>query len=127
VEIQEIIWLEEIEDKIITKHNVWPEEAEDVLPIERLEAMEKDEGLSNISKSRSICEMAEFWDGHDATEWEDQTREVDITFDLRSRRHYIAVDSELLIRLRALAYERGLSTESLANLMLQKQVTATES
>jgi len=31
VHIQEIIWLEEVEDKIIRKHGVWPEEAEDVL------------------------------------------------------------------------------------------------
>jgi uncharacterized DUF497 family protein len=31
VQITEIIWLEEVEDKIIRKHRVWPEEAEDVL------------------------------------------------------------------------------------------------
>jgi|GEM_PF-205280 len=31
VHIQEVIWLEQIEDKIIRKHGVWPEEAEDVL------------------------------------------------------------------------------------------------
>lgn len=29
--IQDIIWLEEIEDKIIRKHQVWPEEAEQAL------------------------------------------------------------------------------------------------
>ncbi len=29
--IQDIIWLEEIEDKIISKHQVWPEEAEQAL------------------------------------------------------------------------------------------------
>jgi uncharacterized protein len=31
VHIREVIWLEEVEDKIIRKHGVWPEEAEDVL------------------------------------------------------------------------------------------------
>ena len=29
--VREIIWLAEIEDKIIRKHNVWPDEVEDVL------------------------------------------------------------------------------------------------
>ena len=29
--IQDVIWLEEIEDKIISKHRVWPEEAEQAL------------------------------------------------------------------------------------------------
>jgi uncharacterized DUF497 family protein len=31
MQIEEIIWLEDVEDKIIRKHRVWPEEAEDVL------------------------------------------------------------------------------------------------
>ncbi len=29
--IQDIIWLEEVEDKIIHKHQVWPDEAEQIL------------------------------------------------------------------------------------------------
>ncbi len=29
--VEEIIWLEDVEDKIIRKHRVWPEEVEDVL------------------------------------------------------------------------------------------------
>ena len=29
--IEEIVWLEDVEDKIIRKHRVWPEEVEDVL------------------------------------------------------------------------------------------------
>ena len=71
--------------------------------------------------------MGEFWDSHDATDWDDQTQEVDIIFDIHARRHYIAVDPDLLIRLRELAYERGLSAESLANLMLQEKVFTSES
>jgi hypothetical protein len=89
--------------------------------------MEEDREQSSISKSRSIAEMGEFWDSHDTTDWDDQTKEVDIVFDIRARRHYIAVDPDLLVRLRELAYERGLSAESLANLMLQEKVSASES
>jgi len=29
--VEEVIWLEEIEDKIIRKHQVWPDEADEVL------------------------------------------------------------------------------------------------
>ncbi len=84
--------------------------------------MANDGNVSSISKSRSIEEMAEFWDTHDATDFDHQTHEVEVSFDLRSRRHYIAIAPDLLVRLRALAHARGLSTESLANLWLQEQV-----
>ena len=59
--------------------------------------------------------MARFWDEHDATEFEDQTHEVDMVFDLDVRRHYIAIDPDLLTNIRKTAASRGLSTESLVN------------
>ena len=83
--------------------------------------MANDANVSSISKSRSIQEMAEFWDTHDATDFDDQTHEVEFSFDLRSRRHYIAIDPDLLTRLRELAAARGLSAGSLANLWLQER------
>jgi predicted DNA binding CopG/RHH family protein len=84
--------------------------------------MVNDDNVSSISKSRSIAEMAEFWDTHDATDFEDQTHPVEFEFDLRSRRHYIAIDPDLLARLRDAASARGLSAESLVNLWLQERV-----
>lgn len=85
-------------------------------------ANEENEAVSSISKSRSIAEMAAFWDSHDATDFEDQTYEVEMEFDLGVRRHYIAIDPELLMRLRKIAMERGIGVESLANLWLQERV-----
>jgi len=66
--------------------------------------------------------MADFWDSHDATDFDERTREVAIDFDLRARRHYIAIDPDLLSHLRDAATARGLSAESLANLWLQERV-----
>jgi hypothetical protein len=66
--------------------------------------------------------MAEFWDTHDATDFDEQTHEVSIEFDLRSRRHYIAIEPDLLAQLRKAAMARGVSTESLANLWLQEHL-----
>ncbi|HKZ85698.1 MAG TPA: CopG family antitoxin [Anaerolineae bacterium] len=111
--IRDIIWFEEVEEKIIRKHRVWPEEAEQVM---------EHEDRSSLSHSRSYAELAEFWDSHDATEFDTQTREVEMEFDLRSRRHYIAIDPEVLSRLREEAAARGLSAESLANLWLQERI-----
>ncbi len=84
--------------------------------------MAEEDRQASISGARSLHEMAEFWDTHDATNFEDLTHEVDMEFDLRSRRHYIAIDPEVLARLRGEAMARGLSTESLANLWLQERL-----
>lgn len=84
--------------------------------------MGRTNNISSLSKSRSIEEMAEFWDSHDATEFDAETYDVDMVFDLRSSHHYIAIDPDLLGQLRNIASARGLSTESLANLWLQERL-----
>ena len=84
--------------------------------------MEREDKLSSLSGSRSLEEMAEFWDSHDAADFDGQTREADVEFDLRSVRHYIAIDPDVLARLRDVAAARGLSAESLANLWLQERI-----
>ena len=89
--------------------------------------MGEDRNGSSISGARSIDEMGEFWDAHDVTDFDDQTREVEFAFDLQRRRHYIAIDPDLLARLCQLAAERGLSAGSLANLWLQERVLTQES
>ena len=65
--------------------------------------MDEKNRVSNISQSQSIAEMAMFWDEHDATEFEDQTDEVDSTFDHAVSRHYVAIDHTLLIKLQKTA------------------------
>ncbi len=81
---------------------------------------------SSISQAHSIAEMADFWDTHDATDFDDQTYEVAMEFEFDVQRHYIAIDPDLLVRLRELARARGISLESLANLWLQERAIAAE-
>lgn len=88
--------------------------------------MDDEERVSSISQSRSLAEMAEFWDTHDATDFDDETHEVDMTFDLDVRRHYVAIDPDLLNDLRQVATARGLSTESLIHLWLQERLLTRE-
>jgi len=88
--------------------------------------MDEKKCKSNISQSKSIAETAAFWDEHDATEFEEQTHEVDVTFDLTVRRHYVAIDPALLQKLQETAVSRGLNTESLINLWLQERLLSTQ-
>ena len=85
-----------------------------------------DDSSTSLSNARSLDEMAEFWDTHDATDFDEQTHEVAMAFDLHARRHYTAIDPEVLAHLRELAQARGISPESLANLWLQERVLATK-
>ena len=85
------------------------------------------EGSStSLSHACSLEDLAEFWDTHDATDFDQQTHEVAMEFDLRVRRHYIAIDPELLSLLREQAQVRGISAESLANLWLQERALTTK-
>ena len=79
--------------------------------------------VSSVSKSGSIAELGGFWDTHDLTDFD--TRPVKFTVNVRARKHYVAVDADLIHRVRRIAAARGLSTQSLVNLWLQERL-ATE-
>ena len=64
---------------------------------------------------------AEFWDTHDLTDYEDSEREVPNVQINLVRRHF-RVDAEIAQRLHAVARERGVSSETLANLWLAEKL-----
>ena len=78
--------------------------------------------LSSISQSRSVEEMAEFWDTHSLADYEDQTYEVEMTFDPAARRSLIGIEPELMNELRRIALQRQVSTQTLVNVWLQQRV-----
>ena len=80
-------------------------------------------GHASISKARTLIEQAEFWDTHDSAAYPAEWVEFEI--DVRARQHYVAIEPEMLSKIRGEAYARGLSTESLINLWLQERLTAT--
>ncbi|NWF65688.1 MAG: hypothetical protein HXY38_15455 [Chloroflexi bacterium] len=88
--------------------------------------MDEKNRVSDISQAQSLTDMATFWDEHDTTMFEDRTYEVDMTFDLSVRRHYVAIDPALLQKLQQTAMARGLNTESLINLWLQERLSSTQ-
>ena len=82
----------------------------------------------SIPEMKSYGEAADFWDTHSIADYWDETEPADFEVDATARHRYlVAVDPELLARIRQLARTRGVATESLVNLFLEQrlqQVTA---
>ena len=78
--------------------------------------------VSSISKARTLKEIAEFWDTHSLADYDDQTYEVEITFDPSARRPVVTIEPELMEELRQIARERKVSTQTLINLWLRQRV-----
>jgi len=80
-----------------------------------------------IPAFRSYEAMAEFWDSHSLADYWDQTEPAtfDVVPDAR-RRYLVAVDREVLARVQRLARSRGVSIESLVNLLLEQRLREVE-
>lgn len=80
-----------------------------------------------IPEMSSYEEIAEFWDTHSVADYWDSTEPAEFEIDPNSRRRYlVSLDRDLLTRTRRLALERGLSTESLVNLLLEQRLAQLE-
>jgi len=77
---------------------------------------------SSISKAKSYEEISEFWDKHDLAEHWDRTEPVDFEVDLESEQTYYAVDNRLSAKIQAFAKKRGISPDTLLNLLLQEKL-----
>ena len=70
----------------------------------------------------SAEEAGDFWDVHDLTDYWDQTRETDLTFDLKRRHYFIGIDPKIAQQLQRVSEEIGISSETMANLWLQEKL-----
>lgn len=85
------------------------------------------EDKNRIPDMSSYEEIAEFWDTHSLTDYWEETEPAEFEIDPNARRRYlVAVDRDLLARAQRLAFERGLSTESLVNLLLEQRLAQLE-
>jgi putative ribosome biogenesis GTPase RsgA len=69
-----------------------------------------------------IEEIGEFWDKHDLAENWDKTGHVEFEVDLQSEQTYNAVDNRLSEKIQAFAKKRGISPNTLLNLLLQEKL-----
>ena len=73
-------------------------------------------------------EITEFWDTHSLADYWDQTELADFEIAPEARRRYlVAVDREGLARVQRFARLRGVSSESLVNLLLEQHLREVES
>ena len=73
-------------------------------------------------------DMAAFWETHSLADYWDQTEAATFEVTPEARRRYlVAVDREVLARVQRLAHMRGVSSESLINLLLEQRLREVES
>jgi predicted DNA binding CopG/RHH family protein len=76
-----------------------------------------------IPEMTSYEQVADFWDTHSLADYWDETEPAEFEIDATARRRYlVALDPELLERVRQLARTRGLTTESLVNLFIEQRL-----
>ena len=75
-----------------------------------------------ISGARTVAEIAEFWDTHDFSDYENRCPDVTekVKIAIRRVRHYVSIDPVLLRRIRGTARKRGITTERLINLWIKE-------
>lgn len=76
---------------------------------------------TNISKARTLDEIADFWDTHSVADYWDETEEVE--FEVRAvRRRRVTLDPDVYQKIEAQARIRGLLPETLVNLWLTERL-----
>lgn len=69
----------------------------------------------------SLAEAAEFWDTHDSADYEDVMSDVDFEVDIKRHIFFVPVAESVFGIVREKARSQGVSTETMVNLLLQKQ------
>jgi len=76
-----------------------------------------------IPAMTSYEQISEFWDTHSLADYWEQTEPATFEISLDARRRYlVAIDPDLLLRIQHIAQRRGLTTESLVNLLLEQRL-----
>jgi predicted DNA-binding ribbon-helix-helix protein len=78
--------------------------------------------MASKIKDMSIEEASEFWDTHSIADV--PTRVVDIEYAPEGHTTLVAIEDHLLDQLTRRAKARGVSVETLVNLLLQEKLTA---
>jgi hypothetical protein len=72
-------------------------------------------------------EMAEFWENHSVADYWEKTEPAEFEISPNARRRYlVALDKELLMKLQKLARRRGLTLETMANLLIEQRMMELE-
>jgi hypothetical protein len=81
------------------------------------------ENKSSISQAQSYQEIGEFWDTHDVTDYWEHTKPVEFEIDIQSEARYCALERDLVSKLKKIAWQKGVSIETLVNLWVKERLT----
>jgi len=81
-----------------------------------------DESKSSISQAQSYKEIGEFWDTHDLADYWEQTKPAEFEVDIQSEVRYYALESTLAAGVAEIAWQRGVSAETLLNLWVHEKL-----
>lgn len=82
---------------------------------------------TKIPKFKTYTEEVKFWNTHDVTDFEDETEDVDIVFELdkpRDETLIIRLQKEFKNRLEKSARSKGLNVSTLARMWLMEKLQA---
>ena len=83
----------------------------------------KDEQFTNISKAKTLKEIADFWDTHSLDDHWDGTHEV--AFEVRMQQKCrVTLTPEIYEKIERVAREQGVLPETLVNLWLAERLQA---
>lgn len=80
---------------------------------------------SRIPKFKTYKEEAHFWDTHNVTDFEDETEDVEIVFDLKKPRDetlVVRLQKNFKERLEKIARSKGLNVSTLARMWLMEKL-----
>lgn len=72
---------------------------------------------------KTLREAGDFWDKHDLSDYWDETRRVHFDVEVKTERNYYALEKEISERIEKLAGFKGISPETLVNLLLKEKVS----
>ena len=76
----------------------------------------------SISKAKSYFALGDYWDTHDLSDFWEEAHPVHFDVNLEGERLYFGVEKKLSQKISELARKRGVSSNTLVNLLLQEQV-----
>jgi len=79
---------------------------------------------NKIPEFNNLKEMANFWDDHDLSNFEDEFQEApDIKFDIKNRR-YLPISLEMYEKMEAIAQKKSVSVERLMRTWVEEKLVA---
>jgi hypothetical protein len=76
----------------------------------------------SLPKFESLDELVEFFDSRDMGEYWEQMPEVHFDVDIKTKKHLVAIDEEIIPRLDEIARSKKVSSERLINAWLREKV-----